>query len=370
MRTSLKKIGLSLTIPLIVISLAATDEMQARRISEPTIYALLMDGTLVRMNGKRIDRRRLGSVAKGAGVGHYLTMIGRGQTLLALVTGEKRQFVRALSARTLRQRWSIALPAGYRFGSIDVGRSSEIYVGGNDARDGKPVAALIKPPGQLAILPLETPVARDWRIYRLLVTRDERSMIASFHGVDTTGAAVYSRTGSLMPCAASTREGVACIGPVHGDIERYGGQFVATTGTPPMIIEVQIDGSVTRKWDTRLGNNHLVEFALDLPRDTVYAVGSCGYTGGLSAINLTRGYVRVLVHPSSGGFITESSRASGVCGERLAVTGNTLVIGQNARPVPSAHGKAAILLIDTRSRKKTARVPVSSDILDVLAAKP
>ncbi len=43
--------------------------------------------------------------------------------------------------------------------------------------------------------------------------------------------------------------------------------------------------------------NHLVDFAPAPGTRWLYAVGSCGYTGGLSAANLRTGKVRVLVNP-------------------------------------------------------------------------
>jgi hypothetical protein len=78
------------------------------------------------------------------------------------------------------------------------------------------------------------------------------------------------------------------------------------------------DGRNVREVEHGLPGNHLVEIAVG-PDDTVYALGSCIYSGGLSRFRATDTRATVLVAARSGG-------NPPLCGERLTTGPAPLVV--------------------------------------------
>jgi hypothetical protein len=128
---------------------------------------------------------------------------------------------------------------------------------------------------------------------------------------------------------------------------------VAATGSPRL---VRYDASrrLVRKLDTRLAGNHLMDFAVTKREDVLAAVGSCVYRPGVALLDLRTGRARV------------STQRQDVCGERIALAGNALVVGRNAgqAAVPQP-GK--ILVVDAASGAIAGSLRTPAEVVDLLA---
>jgi hypothetical protein len=104
-----------------------------------------------------------------------------------------------------------------------------------------------------------------------------------------------------------------------------------------------------------------MQFALDGERKLVYAIGSCGYRGGLSRIDLARGTRRVTGD--------RSSASGGVCGERLVLGPDSLiVVASNPQPVPQG-GPSKLLLVDARTGQSIRSVATPVESLDLVSVR-
>jgi hypothetical protein len=138
-----------------------------------------------------------------------------------------------------------------------------------------------------------------WLPHQGIVTADERRLLVSYHGPDTTGADVLTLAGGrLIRCAGAPSWG-GCLQGVHGDvITATEDRVLAATGDAQRVEELTLDGRIIRQWDSALPGNHLMELGLDIRAGRLYAIGSCGYAGGLSTIDLHTGQVRRLASPA------------------------------------------------------------------------
>ena len=64
-----------------------------------------------------------------------------------------------------------------------------------------------------------------------------------------------------------------------------------------MILDVDSYGAIRTGFDTGLEGNHLMEFVVDPMAERLYAVGSCGYSGGFSAVSVRQ--AGVLMTPNN-----------------------------------------------------------------------
>jgi hypothetical protein len=117
-----------------------------------------------------------------------------------------------------------------------------------------------------------------------------------------------------------------------------------------------------------------MEFATDPEKTRLYAVGSCAYAPGLSVLDLNAGGAPVTLE---GGFrLLENPkspilRVQNVCGERLAVTRDSIVvIAQTKRPVPDAGLPGALLVINGKSGELVRTIRTPSEPVDVLVTEP
>ncbi|MEW6637952.1 MAG: hypothetical protein AB1425_14195 [Actinomycetota bacterium] len=206
---------------------------------------------------------------------------------------------------------------------------------------------------------------RAWSVYRGGVSADERRLFIGYHGGTTGADWVEITPDGLDRCRKRVPAYQGCI-PAHGDVEAYGDRLLTATSDPPRIVETGREGEITREWDTKLEGNHMADFVVDDGADRLYALGSCGYTGGLSRIDLGTRQVEPLV-PTQAGLDRPSERERAVCGERMALgTGSLLVVGKTARVVPQAEMPGSLLLIDGDTRIKVRAVDTPSEPVDVL----
>ncbi len=118
-----------------------------------------------------------------------------------------------------------------------------------------------------------------------------------------------------------------------------------------------VTGVPRGQYDLHLEGNHLVEFGIATGIGRLFAVGSCGYTGGLAAVDLATHQTQVLA----------PSRTPGViCGERIVALGDgsLLVIAKTGMPVPSLVPGALVVLSGDGKTLRT--IKTSAEPIDLL----
>jgi hypothetical protein len=375
---------------------AARSSGQTLPVQQSTrIIALLADARLlvVRSDGTTVAEIRLGAsppINADVATGHYLALSGDGRQVYALAAEQPQapDHVAVVDVATAQLRSDFPLPDGVTFRSLDIGaQTGRAYLFGNvgevvrrpglDPMDQRQVSVLVvvldpvtgRVEATWIALP---PDGHDWRVYKGSVSRDEHRLYVSYHGPDTTGIDWFDITPEgLERCRMKARGNVGCI-DAHGGFVVRGDSLLVTDGSP-IIRQVDRDGALQRALDTRLEGNHLMDFAVDSRAQRLYAVGSCGYTGGLSVLSLRGGGVPMTpTQPGMWNWITTPEppltfRRSGSCGERLALGSSALlVIGKTQRPVPQVDKAGAILVIDPGTGDLVRSVPTPSEPLDVL----
>jgi hypothetical protein len=329
---------------------------------QPVFMALLANGTVVEVVGSHtVLRASVGSPWRLTAVAHVLSQSPDGTRVVTLVARGSQNALITLDPASLNVLRRYSLPEG-RFRSVSVGSvTGRVYVGGNDTAGRPEVVVVSLPTGRVHAARLRTAGGGDWFVYQLIADERQRAIVASFHGTNTTGATAYSDTtfAPLRCTARGHRTGVACIGPAHGDVVPIAAGVLATMGTPPKLVESRLDGHVIRTLTTGLVGDHLMEMAL--ADGAAYAIGSCGYTGGLSRIELRLGTHRILAAPRSGG------TPGTICGERIAAAAGELAIGRNPFPVPRIRSSSELLLVNSADGAIRRRVSLASDVLDVIA---
>lgn len=340
-------------------------------------FALLKNGDLVASapsRDKLIGRNRVTHSHLAQETGFPLLAPGHGEhpRLYVLAPTAGRDTIAVVDPTRLRvtERWRLPRSVAYR--AVVVGpRSDKLYVFGNRA-NGKATMGLGEDAVVTVVLPHSGEVlwsqtvrragGRDWYVYAGGVSPDEKRLLLSYHGADTTGIDVVELAGgSHTRCepAGPRRPSQACL-VTHGDFVLYHGRVIATIGEPPKIREVTLDGRVIRSYDSRLRGNHLMEFAADLPHDKIYPIGSCDYSGGLSVIDLTTGSTHVLV-PASWNKTGDGSKTD-VCGSR-------------ARYLPGAHAIAlaavdSLRYADARTGAVQHSVHLPAEVADLVVMTP
>jgi hypothetical protein len=347
---------------------AATDE---------AILALLADGRLLavdRDGGRVIAEAQLFDLPSGLehAPGHYLALGRDGTRLFVLLAnnadpsgGSRLAAVDPATLRVLAPNLLAESDVAYR--SLAVGPSTgRLYLFGNRGRDA--VVAVHDPDGRpLVEWPLRGSDGHEWSVYQGAVDAAERRLYVSYHGVDTTGVDSFDLVPGVRRCAAPGQdEGRGCI-PAHGGVLPYGDSLLVATGQPA-IVEMGSDGTVSRVLETGLKGNHLMEFVVDERTDRLYAVGSCGYTGGFAAIDLQPRSSAVapglLVPPQGGG---TAVAADVPCGERFVLGPSGVVVARTATPIARADARGALLTVDVSTGEVVGRVETPAEPLDLIA---
>jgi hypothetical protein len=331
----------------------------------PIIFALLSDRSLLEVSsasGRILRTVQLGPRAPVAGsAGDFLARGPDGSTLFVLLHAatNQGQSVAEVATSTLKVGARHRLPAGISFQSLVVGpRSGRLYLAGN--RLGKRAAGapvlLVLEPGSGAVverMTIRPTQGRDWLVLDAAVSSDERHAAVSYHGDDTTGADLISLAGQPRRCIDRTPDYAGCMS-LHGGVVFGGHGLLAATGEGPLI-ELALDGRVLRRWRTRLPRNHLMALAVDGRGRVAATVGSCGYTGGVSVIELDSGRTTVIGYPRT------------VCGEIVAFAeAELLAVARNALPVPQGT-PSAIEFVDVGKRRIVRRTPARTDVIALVA---
>jgi hypothetical protein len=332
-----------------------------------SVYVLLADNRLmgISLDGRASFSLRLGSAQRWPSVGRFLAL-DRG-TLVVLVRGSRPGLDRLVFVDTARRAVvaRLRLPGRTLFRSVALApQGRRLYVVGDRPESGpqqQPVVAAVDLRARRLLWSrlVQRAEGFDWLVYRAVVEPGEHSLLVGYHGSTTTGAdrLVFTADG-IRACdpPPGRRAGLACIA-LHGNVEPNAGRLVAATGDGRTVLVLDRDGKELRRLDPRLPRNHLMEFALDRRRGLLYAVGSCGYAGGLSETSLAGGRARVL----------ERAGDRSICGERIAVASPSLLaIGRTDLPVPDPGAPGAVLLVRPADGAVAARVPTPAEPVDLL----
>jgi hypothetical protein len=196
-----------------------------------------------------------------------------------------------------------------------------------------------------------------WLVYQGAVASDESALYLSYHGPDTTGIDRFEiQATGLLRCGIAPAPESGCF-RTHGSFALRDGELIAATGEAPWVALDPVTGALHAQFDLQLEGNHLMEFGIAAGIGRLYAVGSCGYTGGLAAVDLATHRTEVLAPSRSPGVI---------CGERIAALGDgsLLVVARTAIPVPTLVPGALVVL---SSEGKTLRtIKTSAEPIDLL----
>jgi hypothetical protein len=328
--------------------------------------------------GKVLGRLSLGTAPRRGltiAVGNYLGLSNNRRLLFALEPRPvsspptKPQSITVVSLARLRVVARLTLPQGTLFRSLTVGpRTGRLYLAGNRFAEGTTelgaqqedaVAAVVdaKTGGLIFANTIREAGGRNWMVLASAISPDERYLFVTYHGDDTTGGDWLSISdNSLDRCATRVRPNTGCL-DFHGSVAAYRGNILAAT-EENRLLDLALDGRVLRKWSIGLPRNHLMWITLDPSRGLVAVAGSCGYSGGLSAINLARAKRTVFDYPSRK-----------LCGERVAWSGSSiLAIAHN--PLPVASGSPSdLLFFNTRRHRITRLVTTPAEVLDIISLR-
>ena len=363
---------------------ATAAKRPAPRVAEDgVIFALLADGGLATFS--LASGRAEGKIPLGRfpdpGVGRYLAPSRDGRTLFALLPGTRDgpSRVAAVDVATTHARGYYRLPEGIVFRSLAVGpKTGRLYLFGNrpegavEGSGGDPpedaVVAVVGPSeGRL----LESRTIREaddtaWRVYTGEVSPDERRLFVSYHGGASGVDWVEVAPDGLDRCEDRASTGTPCFPAHSGVVVREDGRFLTSPGDGPWVEERYRNGALVRRWDTGLEGNHMLDLAVDQRADRLYVLGSCGYTGGLSKVDLGTGRVKMLAGTRAD-LGSASSREGAVCGARVAVgPGSLLVVGKTQSPVPQPGVPGSLLLIDGDEGRKIRVLDATAEPVDVL----
>lgn len=309
--------------------------------------------------------------------GHYLALGTENQHVYVLVPRQPQalDLVVAVNAVSAHIESTYTLPGG-DYHSITVGaQTGQLFVFGD--RGSSAIVTVIDPANgaNASTWTARSEDGHAWTVYQGSVSADQRRIYVSYHGTDTTGLDWFDVTpDGLVRCLSAEPANFGCIAS-HGAFAVLPNELLVATGGP-MILDVDATGVVRRAFDTGLQGNHLMEFVADPAAERLYAVGSCGYSGGFSAASLRRpGIPTTPTIPGEWSWAIAPQPPQVLlktqpCGERLSLGSAGLVVGKTAQPVaqPARHG--ALLMVDPSSGRLTWQIETASEPLDVLALPP
>jgi hypothetical protein len=339
-------------------------------------FVLLADNSLLRVEltrGRIVERRALGAKppARYQDARHAIALDRTRGRLFVLVAGlpGRADSIAVVEARTLAVRARIRLDRGVGYRGVLLARSTGLlYAYGSrkglfvDPQTGfseyaAVVTVLRAVDGRVAARWTVREANRlEWWTYWAALSGDERRLILSYHGSNTTGADVLTLSGTgFTPCAPTRtvfpRSG--CSGDVHGMAEPYRDGFVGATGGTRVVV-LDARGEVVRSVRTGLQTHHM-DFALGRS-GRLFGIGTCGKLGGLWAVGIETGS-NVRLRPARG------SRQ--LCGSRVAVAGGRLLVATGGGAPPYQWIRPALVSLDQRTGRRLWRVPTAAFVLDI-----
>jgi hypothetical protein len=293
-----------------------------------------------------------------------------------------RDRVAVIDAASFKTRCSYPLESGVRYTGLLLGRSGRLYAFGNAGAGGSRRWHAV-----LTIVDMESGAVaasetlreaergkwrgwgQDWFVYGGALSADERRLILSYHGTDTTGADQF-RISPGSRVSASGRAERRCLGrgprwpcgpgrvdipPVHGAVAAVDTGFVGAAGENGLVRlgrRGRVVGRISAAPD-----EHLMDFALDGARSLLY-VSSCDRRPAIHRLDLARHRQQTL----------PSGR---VCGQPLAVHRDRFLVlaGTTVDKHGFPAGRPRLRLIDLEDPDSGARVPRSGAPLDALVVR-
>jgi hypothetical protein len=273
-------------------------------------------------------------------------------TVYALVRHGERDHIEALDATTLESRRRYPLARGIHYTGITLGRSGRLYAYGiRRAAVGRsvPMLTILDPDGAtIANHSVPGRAERDWSVQAGTASVDERRIVLTYHGGNTTGADWIDRAPGAPRRCKSRESDKACIFEIHGGVEPYRDGFLATTGSH--VIEVSRDGRVVRRVPLAPRNVHIMDFVLN--RSHLY-VSSCGKRPAILRFDLAHDRVRRM-------------RSGRFCGVPFAVGAGFLVMSADRVLRGYAGDVPRLRVIDLASPGPGVRVPHRGRPLDAV----
>jgi hypothetical protein len=321
------------------------------------------------------DIDRLDSLGLRSESGPLLAPTPDGRTVLALVRYpvSGRAGVAVVDARTLRVRCRHPLERGVLYSGLLLGRSGTIYAvgarrSGRNRWDSVLTVADAETGELLGRRTLreadQTPRVRTgkgWWAYWAALSSDERRLVVSYHGGDTTGADSFRvRPGSRVSAEAPARRPSdrTDAGWAHGAVTPVGAGFVAATGGHAML-RLDRRGRETGRFHVKGQVGHLMDFEVDAGRRLLY-VSACGARPGIRRVELARERRTLL---PSGDF----------CGPPLAVHDDRFLVFNAARVDRAGYRgfrSESLRLLDLRRPGAGRPIPRSAGALDAVVVGP
>jgi hypothetical protein len=327
------------------------------------------------------DIDRLDALGLRTDSGPLLAATADGRTVLALVRYPVagRSSVAVVDARSLRVRCRHPLEPGIRYTGLLLGRSGTVYaVGARRSGPSRWDSVLTMADGETGELlgsrtlreADQTPRVRTgkgWSAYWAALRPDERRLVVSYHGGDTTGADTFRVSpGSRVFGEAPKRRCPAGVprtrcpsdrtdaGQVHGAVAAAGAGFVATSGGPTML-RLDRRGRETGRLRLHGRLGHLMDFEIDAGRRLLY-VSTCGSRPGILRVKLGRGR-------------RTSVQSGDFCGPPLAVHADRFLVFNAARVDRSGYRgfrSESLRLLDLRRAGAGRPIPRSAGALDAV----
>lgn len=326
-----------------VFSLLASNHLL---VADTTSGAVLAELTLAAPPGPTSQMRAL-AISRQAHMLYALVSDATGRAKVTLV-----------DTTTLQLTTSIDLGGDLEYRGLALGpRTGRLYLFAN--QHGDSLVRVIDPSGTppSQTWPARKSEGRTWYVYQGAVAPDESALYLSYHGPDTTGIDRFEiKATGLLPCTTTTRPDSGCF-VTHGSFALTDTTLVASMAEAPLAALDPLTGQRRDEYDLKLEGNHMAEFAIASGVGRIYAVGSCGYTGGLAKVDLATRQTEVLVAPRSIG---------GVCGERIVALddGSLLVVAKTVKSVPDVVPGALVVL--SADAKTLRAIPTSAEPMDLL----
>ena len=312
------------------------------------------------------------------GTGHYLALQNRGD-LYVLPPDSYHGGSRLLTVdwRTGKIKQTTTLPDGAIYGSLAVGpRTGRVFLVGQRA---KQLLVTVFDPTRGAVTDTwvvrdmshwkqQGPVGGDFSIYQATVTQDENRLYYSYIGglLPIAGLDWVDFIGSAARSCPPPRTDSACLPGLAG-FQLYQGDVLLTTGIDTqdgVISRFSVDGKRLNEFHLKLGVGFLEDFALDAAAGRIYAIGSCGYVGGFSVLDIRTG-VSTLLAPTQVGRVNQVP-----CGQRLELNGsNELVVGSVHALLAQPGIPGRLLFISPKTGKVDREVTTTAEPLDVLVLR-
>jgi hypothetical protein len=336
----------------------------------PIGFALLANGALVTLvSDGSTHSFRVGDSHGNFAVGRWLATDGAGHLYVLAV---RRRLTAVVRCDMKASRCNVVA----RFARGVIGRgiviasgSGRAFIAANHKHGRGADAFLIDQPlrgGAASVIALRRSTAIDWSIFDVAIDKSGHYVAVSYHGVRSTGADVISLVRDMRLSCSQSGAGIGCLRWAHGEVAFNGRRVVATTGTPPNIAVESLHGRLLETFASQLPNNHLMTMLVDDSTQQVFALGSCGYVGGLSAVDLRTGGVRRLAPElNNPGAVIPRTAA---CGERMVGAGaGHFLVAQNPIPVPT-HEPSHVLKM-TRGGRVIQSWPTPASVLDLISAR-